>query len=363
MHVAFRTDASMKIGTGHVLRCLTLADALRERGAQSIFVCRPHDGHLLDIIGQRGHAAFALAPVDSTFTAPAEPTHAQWLGTDWASDAAQTRQVLGDQVVDWLVVDHYALDRRWEQALCPQTRRILAIDDLADRPHDCDLLLDQNLGRQAKDYNGLLRKYTKTLIGPAYALLRPEFSQWRERSMQRRTQPQLKNLLITMGGVDQRNATGQVLDALANCELPKDLRTTVVMGPNAPWLPQVQAQASVMPCRTQILEGVNNMAQLMTENDLCIGAAGGSAWERCVLGLPTLILILAANQHSGAMALQAHGAAWLANDTQQLTTQLSALFCRDTPIHALQAMSINAAKLTTGHGVLHVVESLLTTHV
>jgi UDP-2,4-diacetamido-2,4,6-trideoxy-beta-L-altropyranose hydrolase len=362
MQVAFRVDASLQIGTGHVMRSLTLADALCARGAQSTFICRPHAGHLLDLVEQRGHRAIALAAADDAFTAPADPSHAKWLGTDWASDAEQTRQALGDQVVDWLVVDHYALDRRWEQALRPHTRRIMAIDDLADRPHDCDLLLDQNLGRQAKDYGGLLSCHTQTLIGPAYALLRPEFAQWREHSLQRRAQPQLKNLLITMGGVDQTNATGQVLNALTHCELPADLRITVVMGPIAPCLAQVQAQAAAMPRPTQVLSGVSNMAQLMAESDFCIGAAGGSAWERCALGLPTIVLILAANQRSGAMALQAHGAACMAADSQQLMTQMSAMFSMDKQTAALRKMSQSAAHLTRGDGVSQLVELLMIPH-
>lgn len=112
MQVAFRTDASLQIGTGHVMRCLTLADALGERGAQSTFICRSHLGHLLGLIQKRGHIAKALAPVDHAFTVPADPSHARWLGADWASDATQTQQALGNQVVDWLVVDHYLLYRR-----------------------------------------------------------------------------------------------------------------------------------------------------------------------------------------------------------------------------------------------------------
>ena len=363
MKVAFRTDASLQIGTGHVMRCLTLADALRERGAKSSFICRPHAGHLLDLIQQRGHTAKALAPADDAFTATADPTHAKWLGTDWASDAAQTQQALGDQVVDWVVVDHYALDRLWEQTLRPHTRRIMVIDDLADRPHDCDLLLDQNLGRQTQDYSSLISSQTQTLIGPSYALLRPEFAQWRERSLQRREPPWLTKLLITMGGVDSDNVTGGVLDALCNCDLPADLRITVVMGPMAPWLAQVKAQATAMPRPTQVLAGISNMAQLMAESDLCIGAAGGSAWERCALGLPTLLLILAANQHSGAMALQSHEAAWIAADAQQLMAQMSSLFNKEMQTAELQKMSQAAAKLTTGNGASQVVELLLDSHV
>jgi UDP-2,4-diacetamido-2,4,6-trideoxy-beta-L-altropyranose hydrolase len=362
MHIAFRTDASLQMGTGHVMRCLTLADALVVRGATSTFICRPHPGHLMELIHQRGHAVIALAPAEDDFTAPTVPTHAPWLGTDWASDAEQTRQALGGQVVDWLVVDHYALDGRWEKALRPRTRRIFIIDDLADRPHDSDLLLDQNLGRQAQDYAGLLSPHTQTIIGPAYALLRPEFAQWRERSLLRRKKPQLKNLLITMGGVDQGNATGQVLDALKSYDLPADLRITVVMGPHAPWLAHVQNQAASMPRKTQVLAGVSNMAQWMAESDLCIGAAGGSAWERCALGLPTLVLILAANQQPGAIALQAHGAVWLANDVDQLMTQMTVISSSDNASAQLRDMGQDAAKITMGNGALLVVELLFAYH-
>lgn len=363
MNIAFRTDASLQIGIGHVMRCLTLADALRGRGAQSTFICRPHSGHLLDLIQQRGHKVNALAQADAAFTASADPSHSLWLGTDWENDAAQTLQALGNQVVDWLVVDHYALDRRWEQTLRPRARRIMAIDDLADRPHDCDLLLDQNLGRNAKDYEGLLKKEAQRLIGPAYALLRPEFAQLREYSLQRRAWPQLKELLITMGGVDQTNVTCQVLDGLIRCELPTDLKITVVMGATAPWLAQVHATAAAMPWPTQVLVGVSNMAQLMAESDLCIGAAGGSAWERCALGLPTLVLILAENQHGGAMALQSHDAVWVAADAHQLMSRMSTLFNKETQKTALQKMSQAAAKFVMGNGTSQVIELFLEPHV
>lgn len=357
MHIAFRTDASLQIGTGHVMRCLTLADALRERGAQSTFICRPHAGHLLELINQRGHTALALAPADDTFTAPADPCHAKWLGTDWASDVEQTQQALGGQVVDWLVVDHYALDSRWEQTMRSHTRRIMAIDDLADRPHDCDLLLDQNLGRQAQDYGGLLGRHTKTLIGPAYALLRPEFAQWREHSLQRRAQPQLKSLLITMGGVDHANATGQVLDALTRCELPADLRIIVVMGPTAPWLSKVKDHAALMPRPTQVLASVDNMAQLMAESDLCIGAAGSTSWERCCLGLPSIQLVLAANQKDINAALELVSSV-LTVQLERLQDALPNLIRKVTCHDVFSALSKNAAAVCDGLGMIRTVQCI-----
>ncbi len=363
MRIAFRTDASLQIGTGHVIRCLTLADSLREQGAQIIFICRPHDGHLISLIKQNGHPVLALAPADQKLTLPADPKHAHWLGTTWESDAGQTQEVLGGgQVLDWLVVDHYGIDRRWEESMRPITRRILVIDDLADRPHDCDLLLDQNLGRRAEHYRGLFKRPPKTLIGPEFALLRHEFLKWRDHSLKRRKFPELKNLLITMGGVDQYDATSKALDALKHCDLPTDLSVTVVMGPNAPWLAEVQSRAATMTRRTQVLAGVSNMAQLMAQSDLCIGAAGSTSWERCCLGVPTIQLIMAPNQKETALSLRAHGAAWVAVNFQQLICQLSTLFRPDSKTDTLREMSQSAAQLVEGYGVSKVIQRLMELH-
>lgn len=372
MLVYFRTDSSVEIGTGHVMRCITLADALAANGVDCQFISRMHKGNLIEFIRSKGYVVNVLPMCSGAWATSKLPvpeafgddfSHTHWLGATQAQDASYCYPILAARMPNWLIVDHYAIDAIWESALKPLYRNLMVIDDLADRPHVCDLLLDQNLGRQAKDYSGLVSSKTQILIGPAYALLRPEFAQWREHSLQRRAQPQLKNLLITMGGVDQANATGQVLDALTQCELPTDLRITVVMGLTAPWLAKVQAKAAAMPCPTQVLSGVSNMAQLMAESDLCIGAAGGSAWERCALGLPTLVLILAANQQSGAMALQSHEAAWVAADAQQLVVKMSSLFNKETQTAALQKMSQAAAKLATGNGASQVVEILLEPYV
>ena len=365
MQVAFRADASLQIGTGHVMRCLTLADALRERGASCTFVCRPHPGHLLAFIAQRGHQALSLPELQEC----AQPNHngtahGHWLGTDWTTDAQDTQQALsahtGGQPVDWLVVDHYELDARWEEALRPQAQSIMAIDDLADRPHACDLLLDQNLGRTEADYGGLLKGNATTLVGPQYALLRPEFAALRSKSLARRqAKPQLQRLLVTMGGVDKDNATGQVLAALHSCCLPSDLRVTVVMGPHAPWLAQVQTQASKMPWPTEVLVGVDNMAQLMANSDMAIGAAGTTSWERCCMGLPSFLLVLAENQLMVAYELEKTGAAKCVNlggGVKGISNEFSRLQMQNRK--ALLTMSINALEITSGLGAIKVAEKM-----
>lgn len=356
MRVAFRVDASVEIGTGHVMRCLTLADALAGDGAACLFLCRAHDGHLLELIAARGHEAVALPARDAATVSvsdPPLPAHARWLGTDWATDAEDSRAALAGASIDWLIADHYALDRHWERAMRPACRRLLAIDDLADRPHDCDLLLDQNLGRSAEDYGGLLAPGTRTLIGPRYALLRPEFAALRAESLARRAHPQLRHLLVTMGGVDKNDATGAVLDALDGCDLPPDLSITVVLGPHAPWLAAVKARAAAMPRPTRVLVGISDMARLMLEADLAIGAAGTTSWERCCLGLPTIQLVVAENQKEVAANLELSGAAVTTLERTRLCETLPRLLGEMT-VGRLQLLARRAADICDGEGATRV---------
>lgn len=356
MRVAFRIDASLQIGTGHGMRCLTLADSLRERGAQCSFICRPHTGHLLDMIAQRGYQTLALPALNEGASPNGNGTaHAHWLGTDWANDAAETRQLLEDRVctepLDWLVVDHYALDYQWERALRPHALRIMAIDDLADRRHECELMLDPNLGRAAQDYTNWIGPNTVTLIGPQYALLRPEFGLLRPESLVRREAKQkLQRLLITMGGVDIDNATGQVLNALKSLPFPSDLQITVVMGPHAPWLAQVREQAAHLPWQTQILVGVSNMARLMTDSDFAIGAAGGTALEACCLGLPSLVLALARNQVAVANSLKNAGAAIVLETNREITGIVNPALLAQLSADNLARLSHAAGTVTDGKG-------------
>lgn len=357
MRVIFRADASTQIGTGHVMRCLTLADALRKRGARCGFVCREHPGHLLGLIRAHGHEAHALPLTDVSLVglSGAPHDHAGWLGADWASDAQQTLAAMHGMPVDWLVVDHYALDARWEKQVGAYCGKLLVIDDLADRPHDCDLLLDQNLNRRLADYDQLCPTQTGLLVGPSYALLRPDFAELRSYSFARRSEGRLERLLISMGGVDKDNSTGGVLNALMSCNLPDGCKITVVMGMFAPWLAQVRAQVEQMNS-VVVLVNVQNMAQLIAESDLAIGAAGTSAWERCCLGVPTLTMILADNQRGGALALSKAGAVSLLEGGSRLSLELSAGITELRVVQNMQRMQEACRSVCDGMGVSRVVE-------
>ena len=354
MQIVFRADASLEIGTGHVMRCLTLADALRDCGAACRFVCRDLPGNLIADIGQRGYALHVLPAPTLARQPPATSAHATWLGVPTALDAAQTRAALGAGV-DWLVVDHYALAADWEAQQHPACHRLLVIDDLADRPHACQMLLDQTFGRKANDYHQRVTSACKLLCGTRYALLRPEFAAMREYSLQRRATPQLKQLLITLGGVDKDNTTFKVLNALLHCPLPQDCRIIVVMGSTAPWLVEVQRLAASMPWDTVVQVGVDNMAQLMADSDLAIGAAGSTSWERCCLGLPMAIMVLADNQRYAALSLEKVGAARMLQPDGRLPKQLAELI--DEASHSetcLRQLSESARAITDGQGVQRV---------
>jgi len=363
MEIAFRTDASLRIGSGHVMRCLTLAEALRQRGATCYFICREQPGNLLAQIRARGFAMVVLqgVPTDNASVLQhSAPQHYEWLGSTWEVDAEQTLAGLKGARPDWLIVDHYALDRQWEGAVRHGCKALMVIDDLADRPHSCDLLLDPNLGRTTADYSGLVSNDCTVLTGPRYALLRPEFVQWRAHSLARhRTGTSLHHVMISMGGVDQENATSRVLQAVQHGNLlPQGCSITVVMGPRAPWLRQVMNLTKTLPWRTDVAINVEDMARRMAASDLAIGAAGGTAWERCCLGLPTLLIVLAENQWPGARALHSVGAARLVGEPNDVGRRLGPELAALTQGDALHRMSFIASTVTDGLGLSRLIEAL-----
>ena len=351
MRVVMRTDAASHIGIGHVMRCLTLANVLQAKGAEVSFVCRPFAGDLAERIIAEGHRVHLLPPamqaVKLELDLAQTPPYAAWLGESWETDLAQTRVALDGKVFDWLIVDHYSLDSRWESAMRKISRKIMVIDDLADRMHDCDLLLDQTLGRNDEEYKSWVPKDCTLLTGSNFALLRPEFAELRDYSLRRRAKPKMEQLLVSMGGVDQFNATGQLLEALQHSSLPPDCRIIVVMSDTSPWLDKVREQAKKLIQPTEVMVKVSDMAQLMADSDLSIGAAGSTSWERCCLGLPTLMVILAENQRGIGLVLEQEQAVILLKEIFDVKKAIG-LLC--DPTKKLSNMSQAARNVTDGSG-------------
>lgn len=352
MKFLFRADASIQIGSGHIMRCLTLATALREKGHLCTFLCREHEGNLISLIQAKGFEVKAL-PVSKNSSKNDRLFHSAWLGATQQEDALDCIDILKTIKPDWVVVDHYALDSEWEKQISVYCQRIFVIDDLADRKHHCQLLLDQTLNRQAIDYKELVDwTNCQVLTGTEFALLRPEFEEWREYSLNRRSEPTLKNILVNLGGVDKDNITEQVLIKLEKSNLAGSSNIEVIMGASAPHVELVKQFAENSPLNIYVSVNVTNMAEKLTQADLVIGAAGGSSWERCCLGVPTLLLVLAENQNDIATILDENEIAKKAR-IQNLDQILNSL-----TLDELAEMTKNAQELIDGKGVQRIVARL-----
>ncbi len=280
-----RADASVTLGAGHIARCLTLARQARLHGAQVEFVCRDLAGALIPQIRQDGFTVHTLGAQED--------------------DVQAVRAIAGSgAAVQWLVVDHYALDASWESRVQGAAASILVIDDLANRPHDCTALLDQNFWPDATArYQGLVPPHCLQLLGPAYLLLRDEFAQ--ARATLQRDFTRMRRLLVNFGGADEPNVTCLALDALIALGAT-DIAIDVVIGAGNPHKAAVKQRLAVLP-HARLHVQASNMAELIAQADLAIGACGSSTWERCFLGLPTVAVVLAENQRLAAQQLANEG--------------------------------------------------------
>jgi UDP-2,4-diacetamido-2,4,6-trideoxy-beta-L-altropyranose hydrolase len=303
MRVVIRVDASLQIGSGHVMRCLTLAQTLKNNRFEVVFICRKLHGHLIEKIAREGFHVHELSAHNKKNNIDSKLDHSHWLEVTQKNDADDCITILNNEEFDWLIVDHYALDHEWQNCLKPHYKRLMVIDDLADRNHQCDILLDQTYGRIEKDYLNRIPMNGQLLLGSKYALLRPEFSDFRISSLKRRTNSTLNNLLINMGGIDIENVTEEILDHLKASNLGKELNITIVMGIHSPHLESIKIKASELSQNTKLLVDVQNMAEIMADADIAIGASGSTTWERCCLGLPSIQIAISKNQKHLAQML------------------------------------------------------------
>lgn len=317
LRVLFRVDASEQIGTGHVYRCLSLARALSDVGATCEFICREHKGNLITKIRESGFVAHGLA-LSNDELIKSELLYVTWLGSNQERDFEKSRPTMMAFRPDWVVVDHYGIDALWEGLARPYCKNLMVIDDLANRSHLCDLLLDQTFGRCPTDYRSLVPASTALLMGTSFALLRPEFGKNRSRAILHRQEFKgIGKILVSMGGVDVSNVTAQILRQLECCDLPVSCRIRVVLGRSAVWIDDVESTLMRIPFDSELLVDVKDFPSVMIESDVAVGAAGGSAWERCCMGLPSLLITTAENQLSVARALHdARAGIWLGSEQE-----------------------------------------------
>jgi UDP-2,4-diacetamido-2,4,6-trideoxy-beta-L-altropyranose hydrolase len=360
MNVAFRVDASNAMGTGHVMRCRTLAAALRRKGARVQFITRAHDGHLGDMLAREGFAVTLLPRPESAPGAGEREDYAAWLGVSPQDDAGQTIAALDHAQNDWLIVDHYALDRAWEERLLPHARKLMVIDDLANRHHDCDVLLDQNYAADGTArYQPWVPAPCRLLLGPRYALLRPEYAQYRETMAPR--SGEIKRVLVYLGGADNANNTGKVVAALSEASLAQ-LEVDVVIGPNFIHKQSVTELAKARP-HTRIHGHLPHLADLMAQADLAIGAGGATTWERLCMGLPSLVLSIAENQLPACEALASSGLIEYLGSASEVDAQAieSAVLESLAASGELRALAMGNQSLVDGEGVNRIAETLYPT--
>lgn len=348
------------------MRCLTLADALRAEGAACRFVCRAHEGNLFDLIRLRGYEVVALPAQDfvgseSISSEPRNRTtldHAVWLGATWENDAEQTKAALVSTIVDWIVIDHYAIDARWELKLKSCARHLMVIDDLADREHCCDILLDQNFieGMETR-YDGIVPKECITLLGPQYALLRPEFSAFRQFSMARRQVPELGRLLVFMGGSDPDNETCKVMAAIKLSTKAWN-HIDVVVGQCFPALPALRECLENIPAAVLHIQS-SEMAQLLASADLAVTGGGSVTWEKCVLAVPSLVLILGENQRPIATMMHHLRAQRTVGNGEDVSSEELAMELNRIDLNDLAEMAYHAGQICDGFGARKVVQAML----
>jgi UDP-2,4-diacetamido-2,4,6-trideoxy-beta-L-altropyranose hydrolase len=339
MNALIRTDASESAGTGHLTRCMTLGSALMRSGVSVTLACQPLAGPLRRAAEGRG---FELVDV--------EPRHAAQL-----ADADATLASVGMRRFDWIVVDHYGLDAVWEQRMRTAGRLSLAIDDLANRRHDCDVLLDQNLRRDGgSGYDQFLPAGCERLFGPRYALIDDAFALERARA----DGAERRAILVSFGGSDPRSLTLPVLRALL-----RDARRTapidVVVGALHRDSRAIDEVANGAVGVT-IHKATQQMARLMAHARIYIGAGGTTSWERCCLALPGVVVATAENQVGPCLALAAAGSHIYLGEATEVTAADIAQAAFDLLADPSQQERLSrlSAEIVDGCGVRRVVARL-----
>tara|TARA_Y100000590_G_scaffold427906_1_gene538632 strand:+ start:3066 stop:4172 length:1107 start_codon:yes stop_codon:yes gene_type:complete len=298
MQIGIRTDASVKMGSGHVMRCLTLANSLKKEGCYTTFISRKQSGDLNKLIINNGFNIIELPKIklpssNNNLDQYCRLEYRDWLGTDEIKDAEDTIIGIGKLFFDLLIVDHYAIGEKWETRLRPYAKKIMVIDDLADRSHDCDIILDQNWFENLQNrYNEYVPSKCIRLLGPKYALLRSEFYIARKNiKFEKKFE---KRIFVFFGSSDPENLTEIVLNSLSKDGL-SEIHVDVVLGKNNPNQKTIKFLVNKRP-NTNLHIQIENISSIMSKSDLAIASGGVNTWERMMIGLPSIVIITAENQ-------------------------------------------------------------------
>jgi UDP-2,4-diacetamido-2,4,6-trideoxy-beta-L-altropyranose hydrolase len=339
MKLLFRTDASVRIGTGHVMRCVALAQAVQDAGGGAVFAMAETTPAIESRLAAESCKVLRIACAAGT-----------------ADDAQQTRRFMEQQHADWIVVDGYQFDADYQDELRKAGCKLLFLDDYGHASrYSAQLVLNQNAGASEKLYANRMLD-TRLLLGPHYALLRREFSRWRD--WKREVSPICRRLLVMMGGSDPDNLTTRVVEGLILARI-ENLEATVVVGGSNPHFVMLQTLAANSRLKISVRNDATNIAELMAEADIAVSAAGSTCWELCLLGLPALLLDVAANQSAVARELDRKGCAIHVGDHTVSAKRIAGELARLVHSPELRrSLSENARKLVDGRGAERVASVL-----
>lgn len=350
-----RVDAGVQIGDGHFLRCLTLVNGLKINFRQVIFITNQLPKHFFEKIKREN---FKICKIDG-YSHIQEERLGKKLKTQLINkDLIQTKKIIGKykNSTNWLIIDHYGIDYDWENKIHENVEKIIVIDDLANRKHDCDILIDQNFyEKMEKRYSKLIPSFCKQFLGPKFTLLRPEFLKTRK-NLKRKNK--LKRILISFGGSDPSNETTKVL--LAINDLEKKYKIDVIVGTNNSNKKQIMKLCSKIPF-CNFYEQVENISKYMKKADLAVGAGGSTTWERCCLGLPTIVTSVSEDQKKTAQDLGKIGCVINLGDAEK-STQLDYLKAiNEINLKKLNKISKKCLVLVDGKGIKRIVDNIFQT--
>jgi len=362
MKVAIRVDASLQMGTGHVMRCKTLADQLHIRNVSVRFICKKLPGDMISFLTEAGYEVTVL----NLATLTAEDIEGNYqvssmLKALQIEDACKTIDVLNDLCADWVIVDNYKFDIVWEGLIRPYAKNIAVIDDLADRTHDCDVLLDQNLYKDMHErYKHLVSPDTFLLLGPSVVLLRPEF--YEASKLLTNTDGSIRKILVFFGGVDKTCQTEKVIKAIAQMDLSNIIINIIIGSGN------LSANKIFNMCRelknVVIHHQISNMAEFIADSDFAISAGGATTWERCFLGLPSATIIVAPNQSETTSFLGELGATWNLGWHENVTVDMIAekikeVCCDPEAILCMRDIAFKVMEKTSPNEMLGLCETMI----
>lgn len=302
LKIAFRVDSSSLLGSGHVMRCLTLAHELKKEH-EIVFICAAHRNNLNKEIERNGFSVYIIPSINIS-----ENNNDSFKKYEWKKDSFYTINTIRNLEfkVDILITDHYMLDSMWETELYSVVSRIVVVDDLANRKHTCDLLIDQNLSLDIENkYNGLVKEQTKLLLGQKYVLLRDEFLKNKKSELKT-----VETVFIYFGASDLTNETYKVLKAYENGIYK--FKLNVLLGYSNSRKQQLQKRFSNLSNINWVLQDSSvRISKIMLESDISIGAGGSTTWERCCIGLPSVVVTVAENQLKPMYELKREGVIYL----------------------------------------------------